>query len=108
MEWVSKRSSRIWRGSLAGEVWKYLSNGAWAPKAANAAKQQMSRKTSGGRRRKRQATGETLLQTRDLPLVPSCSGSISMAVMPERRIQCLRIILQSLLLWSQHAVPCVG
>ena len=57
MEWVSKRSSRIWRGSLAGEVWKYLSNGAWAPKAANAAKQHMSRKTSGGRRRKRQATG---------------------------------------------------
>ncbi|KAK9919158.1 hypothetical protein WJX75_009791 [Coccomyxa subellipsoidea] len=31
-EWVKKTSSRIWRGSLAKHVWKYLSKGAWAPK----------------------------------------------------------------------------
>lgn len=31
-EWVKKTSSRIWRGSLSKNVWKYLSKGAWTPK----------------------------------------------------------------------------
>ena len=31
-EWVDRRSSRFWRGSLDNAVWKYLGAGAWAPR----------------------------------------------------------------------------
>ena len=31
-EWVSKRSSRIWRGPLASKCWRYLADGAWVPR----------------------------------------------------------------------------
>lgn len=33
-EWVSKTSSRIWRGSLKSKDWKYLGKGAWEPRAS--------------------------------------------------------------------------
>ncbi|KAL6777976.1 hypothetical protein ACKKBG_A16435 [Auxenochlorella protothecoides x Auxenochlorella symbiontica] len=33
-QWIDKRSSRIWRGSLASRAWKYIKSrdGAWAPR----------------------------------------------------------------------------
>jgi hypothetical protein len=31
-EWLSKGSSRIWRGSLANNDWRHLGKGAWQPK----------------------------------------------------------------------------
>lgn len=37
-EWVLRTSSRIWRGSMAGRDWKYLSQGAWAPKSSKSSR----------------------------------------------------------------------
>ncbi|KAK9827470.1 hypothetical protein WJX74_004420 [Apatococcus lobatus] len=31
-EWVSKTSSRIWRGPMGKSAWKYLNDGAWEPR----------------------------------------------------------------------------
>lgn len=31
-EWVDKRSSRIWRGSLANSAWRHVKEGGWAPR----------------------------------------------------------------------------
>lgn len=33
-EWLSKASSRIWRGSLKSSDWRHLGKGAWAPRCA--------------------------------------------------------------------------
>eukprot|EP00798_Chlamydomonas_sp_ICE-L_P022592 gene22592-29731_t len=32
IEWLNKRSSRIWKGSYKGGDWRYLGRGAWAPR----------------------------------------------------------------------------
>ena len=42
-EWLSKGSSRIWRGSLANSDWRHLGKGAWAPKQGAAKRNKKTR-----------------------------------------------------------------
>ncbi len=43
-----RTSSRIWRGSMSSRDWKYLSQGAWAPRAKGRSRKARSRAAAGG------------------------------------------------------------
>ena len=51
-EWVGRTSGRLWRGSYRGKDWRYLADGAWAPKpgVANRAPPQRGESEGGGGR----------------------------------------------------------
>lgn len=71
-EWVSKHSSRIWRGTLASKKWRYIADGAWAPREP--ARKSRSKSQSGARGRARgtaRSTGAScLLHDHELHVCP--------------------------------------
>lgn len=80
--WVKLTSSRIWRGSNAGNTWTYSGRGSWKPKGGRSGKSKAVKGKGKSRKRKMAEENEGTKLAYVLPQLstPSarncCSGSL--------------------------------